>query len=154
MELLLKRNTFTPKSTIGSLFVDDVPQCYLLEDTDRGLTSTMSLPQIKALKIFGETAIPYGRYRIIITKSERFSKKAGHDVFLPQLLNVPGFEGIRIHPGNKPEDSEGCQLPGTEKHTNEVRNSRTAFVKLETKINDALKAGEEVWITITKDILV
>jgi hypothetical protein len=59
-------------------------------------------------KVQNKTAIPHGRYRVIITRSERFSRKAGHDVYLPELLSVPGFDKIRIHGGNGPEDTDGC----------------------------------------------
>ncbi len=75
---------------------------------------------------------------------------AGHDVYLPLLLNVEGFEGVRIHTGNRPEDTEGCLLVGTTAGTNQVLNSRTAFLQLNEKINNALKKGEEIWITIKK----
>lgn len=138
MEISLHRRWFTDKSTIGELSVDGLFECYTCEDA------------VRDVKIKGITAIPYGRYKIIVTKSERFSKMAGHDVYLPLLLNIPDYEGVRIHTGNKPEDTEGCLLPGTIKGTDSVGNSRTAFIKLNEKINNALKSGEDVWITITK----
>lgn len=139
MEILAVRKIFTDKSTISYVYVDGNDECYFLEDA------------VRDHKIPGITAIPYGRYKVIVTKSERFSKAAGQDVYLPLLLNVPGYEGVRIHTGNKPEDSEGCLLPGTEKGKDQVLNSRTAFIKLNDKINSALKKGEEVWITIKMD---
>ena len=74
----------------------------------------------------------------------------GHDVYLPILLKVPGFEGIRIHTGNKPEDTEGCQLPGRKHGVDSVSESTLAFTQLNEKINNALKAGKQVWITIKK----
>lgn len=135
MELILERKDLNDKSTIGELSINGVTECFILEDT------------VRDVKIDGKTAIPYGRYKIIVTKSNRFSKMAGHDVYLPLLLNVPNYEGVRIHTGNKPEDTEGCLLPGTEKGTNQVMNSKTAFIKLNDKINLALKT-EDVWITI------
>lgn len=132
------RKYFTEISTISELFVNDVFECYILED------------KVRDIKINGITAIPYGEYKIIITKSDRFSKMAGHDVYLPLLLNVPNFQGVRIHSGNKPEDTEGCLLPGTIKGKDSVANSRTAFIKLNEKINQALKKGEDVIIKIEK----
>lgn len=135
MELILERKELNDKSTIGELSINGIPECFVLEDS------------VRDIKIDGKTAIPYGRYKIVVTKSNRFSKMAGHDVYLPLLLNVPNYEGVRIHTGNKPEDTEGCLLPGTEKGTNQVMNSKTAFIKLNDKINLALKT-EEVWITI------
>lgn len=153
MELKLVRNIFTDKSTIGNLYVDGAAECYTLEDVDRGLTDTMDLDDIDKVKVYSETAIPYGRYKIIVTKSERFSRDAGHDVYLPLLLNVKGYDGVRIHVGNKPSDSSGCILPGTDKNKDFVSNSRTAFIRLNDKINNALKSGDEVWITIKKENL-
>lgn len=150
MEILQRRVIFTDKSTISNLYIDGIAECYILEDVDRGIDASMRLDEITKIKVWGETAIPYGRYKVAITKSERFSKLAGKDVFLPQILNVPGFEGVRVHSGNKPEDTEGCLLPGTEKGLNLVKNSRTAYVRIEDKINAAIKRGEEVWITVTK----
>lgn len=138
MEILLERKYFTENSTIGELTIDGMPICYILEDT------------VREEKIYGKTAIPYGKYKIVITRSNRFSKMAGKDVYLPELLKVPNYEGVRIHTGNKPEDTEGCLLPGMEKGNNMVLNSRTAFIKLNEKINQAIKSGEEVWITIKK----
>lgn len=150
IEITQKRIIFTDKSTISQVYFDGEPECFFLEDTDRGLDDSMTLEQIKKIKIKAVTAIPYGRYKIIVTKSERFSREAGKDVYLPLLLNVKGFDGVRIHSGNKPEHTEGCPLTGTDKALNEVRNSRTAFVKLNDKINNALKAGHEVYLNIIK----
>ncbi len=140
MELIQHRKILSAKSTISELFIDGKHECWILEDP------------VRDNKIPGVTAIPYGRYKIIVTKSERFSRHAGKDVYLPLLLNVPNYEGVRIHTGNKPEDTEGCLLPGTEKGTNQVMNSRTAFIQLNDKINAALKKGEDVYINIVKDI--
>ena len=131
----------TDKSTISQLTVDGVNECFVCEDKTR-------LPNEP--KVFGETAIPIGTYGIIVTKSDRFSKMEGHDIYLPLLLNVPGYEGVRIHPGNKPEDTEGCLLPGTTKGVDSVGNSRTAWIQLNDKINAALKKGEGVTIEITR----
>jgi len=140
MKLVLERKIFTDKSTIGELYIDGVFSCFILEDVTRP----------KGEKVFGKTSIPYGSYGIVVTESNRFSKLAGHDVYLPLLLNVEGFEGVRIHPGNKPEDTEGCLLPGTTKGIDLVSNSRTAFIQLNEKINNAIKQGLIVTIEITK----
>lgn len=104
MNLKLIRKINTSKSTIGDLFIDGVFFCHTLEDEDK---ISKGLP-----KVFGETAIPKGKYKVIINRSNRFSQLAGKDVFLPLLLNVPEYEGVRIHGGNKPEDTEGCILLG------------------------------------------
>ena len=141
MNILLKRTKKTPLSTIGDLSINGNPECVILEDTDRGLRSDMTLESIKAIKIKGKTCIPSGRYEIVITFSNRFQKP------LPLILAVPGFEGIRIHPGNNPANTEGCLLPGTVPGENMVFNSRVAFLSLFNKIKAALNK-EKVFITI------
>jgi len=125
MELCLTRFMFTDKSTIGKLSIDGVEECYTLEDP------------VRDKKIKHETAIPAGIYEIIITWSPRFK------VFLPLLLDVEGFSGIRIHPGNYPRDTSGCILVGTSAGTNIVKTSRKAFDKLFDKIEEALYRKQE-----------
>ncbi len=141
MELLLERIERTTESTIGRLTADGEFVCFILEDTDRGLTQAMTTAAIAAKKIKGKTAIPAGRYQVIRTLSARFNK------VLPLLVNVPGYEGIRIHPGNTSTDTEGCLLPGTGKGFNKVTQSRKAFEALDAKIKAALD-HKQVYITI------
>ncbi len=144
MELKLERNTFTDKSTIGTLFINGKAECFVLEDKDRGLNDSMSLDNINKLKVYGETAIPYGRYEIIITMSNRFKK------MLPILLNVKGYEGIRIHTGNTAIDTHGCLLPARKKANDSVSESTLAFNQLFDKLKKAKEAKEKIFITITK----
>lgn len=141
MELLLKRLIKTDNSTIGELSINGVFECYILEDPDRGLTSEMSLEEIKERKIKERTAIPTGRYQVIFNYSNKFKK------FMPLLLNVKGFEGIRIHKGNVPVDTEGCLLPGLVIKKDCVLQSKNAFEPLEKKLYKAFKI-EKVYITI------
>lgn len=114
IELLLNRTSRKPESTIGEFFVNGSFICKSLEDTDRHIASYMPLEEINKIKINNITAIPTGVYEVIINLSNRFSQLAGHDVFLPLLVGVPGYAGVRIHGGNKPEDTEGCLLTGTD----------------------------------------
>ena len=144
MELILKRDTFTEISTIGSLSIDGKFECFILEDKDRGLIDTMSIAEIVGTKIYGKTAIPYGRYEIDWTMSARFK------VMMPILKNVKGYEGIRIHKGNSEIDSLGCLLCGTKKASNRITESTAATNKLYTKIAEAKKQGIKIYITITK----
>lgn len=144
MELFLKREVFTDVSTIGTLSVNGQFECYILEDKDRGLTSEMSLAEITARKVFGKTCIPYGRYEIDWTMSARFKK------MMPILLNVKGYEGIRIHTGNSEKDTLGCLLPGKKRANNIVTESTSATNLLYTKIQTAKSRGEKIFITITK----
>lgn len=141
MELKLVRTEKTEESTIGNLYVNGIWEAFVLEDKDRGLTQSMSLEEIKALKVHGKTAIPAGKYEVAITFSNRFQK------YLPLLINVPGFEGIRIHPGNTEADSSGCLLPGKTRGFNLVGESRKAFADLFAKLK-AVEKKEKVFIEI------
>ncbi len=134
MLMKLVREPSSATATIGRLSVGGMHRCYTCEDVARPGEA----------KITGRTAIPEGRYRVIVTHSERFG------VALPLLVGVPGFTGIRIHPGNTADDTEGCILPGEGYAVDRVTNSRTAFARLFAAIRAALDAGEEVWIEISQ----
>jgi hypothetical protein len=67
---------------------------------------------------------------------------------LPLLVNVPGYVGVRIHPGNTAEDTEGCLLPGLTRYENSVGQSRAAFEAIFERLDKASKAGEAITITI------
>lgn len=134
MRLELVRRWFTEASTIGELSVDGKHQCYILEDRFR-------LPWEG--KVPARTCIPCGTYRVVITPSPRFG------VEMPLLLDVRGFSGVRIHPGNTPSDTEGCLLPGLERHEDRVLASREAYIALYATLAAALAREEPVTITIT-----
>jgi len=131
MKLRVERGLSGTSSTIGKLYVDGVFFAYTLEDIDRHLEDG-------GKKIHGETAIPRGSYKVIIDFSNRFQKQMMH------VLNVPGFEGIRIHAGNTDKDTEGCILLGKVRSDNAVFNSREAVNALFEKVRAALDAGQEV----------
>jgi len=119
-------------------FVDGHYECFGLEDAIREQPGQ----PVRAWKVPGRTAIPAGRYDLVITHSTRFKQR------LPLLLEVPGFEGIRIHPGNTIEDTAGCLLPGRLRAAQRVGESRHAFDRLFRKIDDALTAGGRVVVRI------
>ena len=144
MKLRLERKYRCSNYCIDKLYINNEYFSDALEDPDRGLTDTMSLEEIKKIKIKGNTCIPYGTYNITITYSPRFKKN------LPLLNNVKGFDGIRIHSGNKPQDTEGCLLLGFNKVKGQVIDSRVTTDKLIAQIQQALNKGEKVTITITK----
>lgn len=144
MELFLRREIFTDVSTIGVLSINGQFECYILEDKDRGLSDDMPLAEIVATKVYGKTAIPYGRYEVDWTLSNRFK------VFMPILKNVKGYDGIRIHKGNTEIDSLGCLLCGRKRANNMVTESTLATNKLYNKIETAKKQGKKIYITITK----
>lgn len=144
MILKLVREVFTDVSTIGRLYANGVFLSYILEDKDRGLDSKMPLAEIQKIKIPHSTCVPYGTYRIHITFSNRFQKP------LPLVEQVPGFEGIRIHPGNTDVDTEGCLLPGNIRKINQVLESRLAFTKVFNIIKESLDNKDDVTLIISK----
>ena len=140
MEILVNRRTKTKLSTISDVTIDGVFFCYGLEDVDRGLKQSDDIDVIKTKKVFAQTAIPAGRYEIIINFSNRFQQ------YMPLLLNVPGFEGVRIHPGNKAANTEGCLLLGQTEGDDFVGNSRLAYRSFLPKLR-AVEKKEKIFIT-------
>jgi hypothetical protein len=126
MKLLLKRIHKTDVSTIGELYIDGIFQCYTLEDIERDV------------KIKSETAIAKGKYKVMITLSNRFKK------YMPLLLNVPNFEGVRIHSGNTNHDTEGCILVGQTRSKDFIGQSRKAYDKLFKKLETAKEITIEI----------
>ncbi|MBC7748915.1 MAG: hypothetical protein H7Z76_10135 [Methylotenera sp.] len=129
MKIEVKRLHHTEKSTIGEVYVNGVFECYSCEDIEREGES----------KVAGKTAIPKGTYDVIINMSNRFQRQ------MPLLLNVPNFAGVRIHPGNTAQDTEGCILVGRTRSVDFVGESRKAYTKLFEKM---LLAKEPITITI------
>ena len=136
MELTVHRTKNAEKACTGMLDVDGVYECVTLEDVVRDLGPTGSG------KIQDKTAIPAGRYKVTTDFSAKFQKVMLH------VLEVPYFTGIRIHSGNDDENTEGCLLVG-QKHDNDdyIHGGSVELPILQKKIQDALTAGQEVWIT-------
>ncbi len=126
MKLLLKRIALKEKYTIGKLYIDGEFFSDTLEDP------------VREEKIYGETAIPTGTYKVTITLSPRFRR------WLPLLHDVPNFEGVRIHRGNTPEDTHGCILVGQNKIKGQVVNS--AYTEIE--LMKRLKGEKDITIEI------
>jgi Family of unknown function (DUF5675) len=144
VELRVERKWFSDKSTIGELTADGVFQCFTLEDVVRAdptPDTPVTVADVAAVKVPGKTAIPPGRYRVIVTRSERFKRD------LPLLQAVPGFEGIRIHAGNSDANTEGCILVGQERDEDLILRSVAALEPLIGRIREGLAAGP-VWLTI------
>lgn len=139
MNLQLKRIYKGDTYTIGKLYMDNKYFCDTLEDTVRSLPSTCSGNKCECKeKIHGETAIPAGKYKVILSYSPKFKR------VLPLLLNVPHFEGIRIHSGNIPEHTEGCILVGVNSEKGKVLRSK----ETERRLVERLKGEDEIYITI------
>ena len=118
MELKIIRIKSNKDFTEGGLYINGVYFCDTLEDKDRGLLQTMSNDTIKTIKVYAETCIPYGKYKIVLSMSNRFK------TVLPEILQVKGFTGIRIHAGNNIGDSAGCILVGRKCSDGMVVDSR------------------------------
>ena len=137
MNIEVIRKHFKPSYTIGKLFINGEYFCDTLEDTDRGLTDTMTEEDILKVKVKGNTCIPYGKYEITLNiKSPKYSNftKYKYAAFaegkIPRLLNVKGFEGILIHAGNTADHTDGCILVGENKVKGQVINSQATWVNL------------------------
>ena len=135
MKLTLKRIALRSTYTIGRLYVDGNYFCATLEDTVRDLNKNGKFDNGEK-KVYAKTAIPYGTYEIKWTYSPRFKK------YTPQLMNVPSFEGIRIHSGNSSTDTEGCLLLGENKKVGMVLNSRATINKFYPLIKKACSKGK------------
>lgn len=142
MKIELHRKWRKKGYSIGIVYVDGQRICESLEDEDRGLTDKMPAIEIRSKKVYGQTAIPTGTYQVIWSYSPRFDK------YLPLVQGVKGFEGIRIHSGNKAKDTEGCILLGRNTEVGTVTNSRYWTLKVNTMIEKAIKRGEKVYINI------
>jgi hypothetical protein len=140
VNLVLRRKPSTVNATVGELYMDGSFHCYVLEDVVREVEGQ----PVSAWKVKGKTAIPQGKYAVTVTKSERFKRD------LPLVNMVPGFEGVRIHPGNHHWDTEGCLLPGMNVGPDgeSVVESRYAFNKLFGIIESALHDGDPVWLDV------
>ena len=135
MEFTLKRIARQPGYTIGHLYVGESTKvCDTLEPQWRDFHHG-------AAKVDGESAIPEGRYPLVVTFSPRFKR------WLPLLVGVPHFEGIRIHSGNTPADTQGCILPGRNLRKGVVLNSRAALRRIMALL-DAREPSEPAWIKV------
>lgn len=153
MKLLLDRAWQKDTYTISRLFVDGERFNESLEDKDRGLKQTDSLDHIRKVKVPGETAIPSGTYEITLNVvSQKYRAiKWYRDLCggrMPRLLNVPGFDGILIHPGSTALDSAGCILCGRNTAKGKLTSSRYTFKALYQKMEEARKRGEKITIEI------
>lgn len=139
MEILVKRIAKKETYTIGKMYIDGKYFCDTLEDKDRGLSQSMTEEEIRKRKVYGLTAIPTGAYKVIVNYSERFGK------LMPLLLDVKGYAGVRIHPGNTPSDTLGCILVGRNTAKGMVTESRKTFLRL----MEILKRDNEVVLRIS-----
>jgi hypothetical protein len=136
--LTVLRNPSENGATVSEMLLDGVPECFVLEDEIREVEGV----PVSQWKVKGASAIPAGKYRVVLTMSNRVKK------VLPELLEVPGFSGVRIHAGNDKDDTEGCLLVGQERGSETVTRSRDAMVELMAALTGVVEQGESVWIEI------
>ncbi len=147
MELILTRIAKKKAYTIGRLSIlEQVMDEYSAGTAERYFCDTLEPTwrdyEHGAYKIKGRSAIPEGRYAVVISWSPKMKQ------WLPILLGVPRFEGIRIHAGNSVKDTEGCILVGRNREVGKVLDSRKWLYELKQKIVEAKDRGEAVWITV------
>ena len=147
MELILERIAKRKTYTIGRLYIQRrVDDEYLAGTENQYFCDTLEPTwrdyEHGAYKVKGRSAIPEGRYPVVITWSPKMKQ------WLPILLGVPKFEGIRIHAGNTANDTEGCILLGKNREVGKVLDSRIWVQRLKRKIVEAKDKGEAVWITV------
>ena len=127
---------FTP----GKMYLDNVKFCETCEDEDRHLEDVLN--SIKEAKVYGRTAIPRGTYRLTTSYSPRFGK------VLPEVHDVPGFSGIRLHGGNRPEDSLGCVLVGKVRTATGIAQCADVVQRIIDAIDAAEELGIESWLKV------
>ena len=152
MVITVKRKISTAEETIGELSIDGTLMCYTLEDQVR--IDDPNTPQDEGKKVYGETAIPYGEYKITLRKEGTIYedyKKRFADIRNERgtlwIRNIPGFEYVLIHVGNYCKDTLGCLLVGSRIVSEvEIAESTKAYKRIYPVIADALEKGEEVTI--------
>ena len=153
MKLRLERRWPKATYTIGVLFIDGIRYCETLEDYDRGLRQSDPLRDIQRRKIAGETAIPKGTYEVQMNvTSPKYAGVAWYYNFcrgkMPRLKDVPGFDGILIHPGTSALDTKGCILVGKNTKVGQLTDSRSCFQQIYKLMKAAADKGEEITIEI------
>lgn len=134
LEMTVERFALKERYTIGRLFVDGKRFSDTLEDKVRDVNKSGKFDNGEK-KVYGETAIPYGRYEVKFTYSPKFSKKSSYTAFIknglmPEICNVPEFTGIRIHGGNSELDTYGCLLVGKNTIVGKLTGSMACFMSL------------------------
>ena len=128
MHVLIDRKWPKRDYTIGLVYINDTFFCNSMEDCDRGLQQWMSVPEIEAAKVYGETAIPKGKYIVTMDYSPKYKRA------MPHIMNVKGFSGIRIHSLNTAKDSFGCIGFGYNDKKGWISNSRATCAEFEKRL--------------------
>ena len=151
MKLKIYRKWPKTSYVIGIWYVSGARLCESLEDTDRGLEQRMPTGKINQIKLKGKTAIPKGTYRVILSVSPKFKDRVWGKKYhglVPEILDVKGFSSVRIHPGNRASDTDGCPLIGDNTAVGRLTNSTKRYYELMDKIKPAWEKGEEIILEI------
>jgi hypothetical protein len=124
------------KHNWGKLYIDGLYFGETLEDKDRFL-------EAGEVKVDGDTAIPRGRYKVTLSLSQRFGR------IMPEVHDVPGFSGVRIHGGNVEADTHGCPLLGAVRTAEGIANCKGVNDRLMERLEAALDRGEDCFLEIT-----
>lgn len=151
----VKRIFNCPKYCISHIYVDGSYVCDSIEDTDRMLDDSMSEAEIKKKKVSKKTAIPTGKYEIVMNVvSPKFKLKPYYKQFcngkVPRLVGVKGFLGILFHRGIDENSSAGCIILGFNTIKGKVTDSQRAFETFYHKLDIASRIGEKIWCQITR----
>lgn len=139
-QVLVRREQLTDRFTMGSLYLGADWECFTIEDPVRP-DPDPSTP-VNEAKVYGETAIPAGRYRMVLSMSPRLK------IVTPELLEVPGFTGIRIHVANRAEEVLGCIAVGKGRADGQLIKSRVAFEALMQKLQLRKIRGDRMWCRV------
>jgi len=142
VNLRLERIFCKPSYTIGILYIGEDMFCNTLEDAVRDLNKDGDLEDEGEIKIYGETAIPYGRYKVTVSRSPKFKRD------LPLILDVKHFIGIRIHRGRTSKNSSGCVLVGNNTVKGELTEGAYYEMKLTSILKEFMKKGEDIYMNI------
>jgi len=127
-DLIVRRILKMPEFTMGELYINGKKFCNTLEDQIRDKNDDGDLDDEGEEKVYGQTAIPRGTYKVIVNRSNRFKRD------LPLLIGVKGFEGIRMHGGNTVADTLGCILVAYNKYEQEGKIYKSASNDLVTEL--------------------
>ena len=140
MKLRVNRKYLRKDYTIGEMYIDYedgrgyVLFCHTLEDKVRDLNKDGDLNDEGEEKVYGQTAIPYGKYKMVVNQSPKFGLS-------PLLLDVPHFEWIRIHALNTADETLGCIGVGVNSQRGKITDSKKTFEKL----MEQLKISNQKW---------
>lgn len=152
MEIVIRRKYFKPTYTIGYWLVNGVQKWNSLEDKDRGLHQSMPTTEVYKKKTYGSTAIPKGKYRVVLSYSPKFASREWGKKYgglVPEIQNVPCFSGVRIHPGSDCNSTSGCPLVGWNTARGKLTNSVKCYYEfMDEYLVPAHNNKEEIWITI------